>query len=111
MKLIIDIDENLYKEVQNEVKGEICVSSLWRAIADGTPVECEKPFITKCRDTAIEKGLPLYFVYYEETGVIDIYITATDQLFEKRHTSKHLLDYEFRQLAESYINAYYEESL
>ncbi len=111
MKLTIDIDEKVLEHIKTQ---ELLLSEIdvvCESIANGIPVESEKPFITKCRDTAIEKGLPMYFVYYEETGVIDIYITATNQLFEKRHTSKHLLDYEFKQLAESYINAYYEESL
>jgi hypothetical protein len=68
--------------------------------------EMEEPFITECRNTAIKENLPLYFVYYEETGVFEVYVTETKELFEKRHCVKHLLDYEFRDLARQYLNDY-----
>ena len=68
--------------------------------------EIEKSFITECRNTAIEKGLPLYFLYYEETGVFEVYITDTKELFEKRHCTKHMKDYEFQQLANRYLDEY-----
>lgn len=111
MKLLIDIDEYVLKHIKahdillSEING-VCES-----IADGIPVADEDPIVTECRNTAAEKDLPLYFIYHEETGIIEIYITATGQLFEQRHTSKHLSAYEFKQLAENYINAYHEESL
>lgn len=66
----------------------------------------EKPFITECRNAAIEKNMPLYFVYYEETGIFEVYITATKELFEKRHCSKHLLNFEFEKIATRYLDAY-----
>lgn len=66
----------------------------------------EKPFITECRDIAIEKNLPLYFVYYEETGVFEVYITATQELFEKRHCSKRLSYAEFDDIATRYLDEY-----
>lgn len=68
--------------------------------------EIEEPFITECRDTAIKENLPLYFVYYDETGVFEVYVTETKELFEKRHCVKHLLDYEFRDLARQYLDDY-----
>lgn len=71
-----------------------------------TVEETEKPFIVKCRDKAIKENLPLYFVYYEETGVFEVYITATKELFEKRHCSKHLLNYEFEDIAIRYLDDY-----
>ena len=71
-----------------------------------TVEEVEKPFITECRNTAIEKNLPLYFVYYEETGVFEVYVTKTKELFEKRHCIKHLSDYEFEKLAMQYLDDY-----
>ena len=72
--------------------------------------EIEKPFITECRNTAIEKNLPLYFVYYEETGVFEVYKTDTKELFEKRHCAKHLSAYEFQEIATHYLDDYSEWS-
>ena len=66
----------------------------------------EKPFITECRDTAIKKNLPLYFVYYEKTGVFEVYVTETKELFEKRHCSKHLSNYEFNEIVTQYLDDY-----
>ena len=71
-----------------------------------TVEENEKPFVTECRNTAIEKGLPLYFLYYEETGAFEVYKTDTKELFEKRHCVKHMKDYEFQQLASRYLDDY-----
>ena len=66
----------------------------------------EKPFITMCRDTAIKENLPLYFIYYEETGVFEVYITETKELFEKRHCAKHLPNYEFQEIVTNYLDSY-----
>ena len=75
--------------------------------ADAPAVEeIEKPFIAECRNTAIEKNLPLYFVYYEETGVFDVYKTDTKELFEKRHCAKQLSSYEFQEIATRYLDSY-----
>lgn len=71
-----------------------------------TVEEIEKPFITECRNASIEKGLPLYFVYYEETGVLEVYKTDTKELFEKRHCVKQMPAYEFQQLAIRYLDEY-----
>ena len=68
--------------------------------------ETEKPFITECRNIALEKNLPLYFVYYEETGVFEVYKTDTKELFEKRHCAKHLSAYEFQEIATRYLADY-----
>lgn len=83
-------------------------NSYWLDTIENAPVveELREPVITECRDTAIEKNLPLYFVYYEETGVFEVYVTETNELFEKRHCSKHLLDYEFNEIATHYLHDY-----
>lgn len=83
-------------------------NSCWIDTIDNAPAveEIEKPFIAECRNTAIEKNLPLYFVYYEETGVFEVYITATKELFEKRHCAKHLPNYEFKELVNRYLDDY-----
>lgn len=73
-----------------------------------TVEEIEKPFITECRNAAIENGLPLYFVYYEETGIVEIYITETKELFEKRHCPKHLPNYKFKEIAIDYLDWYFD---
>lgn len=75
---------------------------------DNSPTveETEKPCITECRNKAIKEGLPLYFIYYEETGVLEIYKTDTKELFEKRHCVKHMPAYEFQQLAIRYLDEY-----
>lgn len=77
-------------------------------IIDNAPVaeEMEKPFITECRDTAIKENLPLYFVYYEEIGVLEVYVTETKELFEKRRCSKHLPDYKFKEAVIKYLDWY-----
>lgn len=77
---------------------------------DGMPIveEAEKPFITECRNTAIKENLPLYFVYYEETGVFEVYVTETKELFEKRHCSKHLPNYKFNEIVTTYLDGYLE---
>ena len=71
-----------------------------------TVEETEKPFIVECRDKAINENLPLYFVYYEETGVFDVYITETKELFERRHCSKHISNYEFKMIVSHYLDDY-----
>lgn len=71
-----------------------------------TVEEAEKPFITECRETAIKENLPLYFIYYEETGVLEVYVTKTKELFEKRHCSKHLSNYEFNEIVTDYLDWY-----
>lgn len=68
--------------------------------------EAGRPFITACRDMAIEEGLPLYFIYYTETGVLEVYVTETEELFEKRHCPKHLAKYEFESIATNYLDNY-----
>ena len=68
-----------------------------------TVEEMEKPFITECRDTALKMNLPVYFIYYEETGVFEVYRTATNELFEKWHCSKHLSNYEFHKIVTHYL--------
>ena len=84
-----------------------CNSYWLNAIKNASTVEeVEEPFITECRNTAIEKNLPLYFVYYKETGVFEVYVTKTKELFEKRHCYKHLSDYEFRNLTIQYLDEY-----
>jgi hypothetical protein len=77
-------------------------------IIDTAPAanEMEKPFITECRATAIEKNLPLYFIYYEENGIFEVYVTETKELFEKRHCSKHLSNYEFKEIVTRYLDDY-----
>lgn len=81
---------------------------LLEKIADVIDGEEEDSFITECRNTAIKENLPLYFVYYEETGVFEVYVTKTKELFEKRHCSKHLSDYEFNYIARQYLDDYSE---
>ena len=77
-------------------------------IIDNAPTveEVEEPFITECRETSIKENLPLYFVYYEETGVLDVYVTKTKELFEKRLCSKHLSYYRFKEIVTEYLDWY-----
>lgn len=77
-------------------------------IIDNAPTveEEEEPFITECRETSIKENLPLYFIYYEETGVLEIYETKTKELFEKRHCSKHLPNYKFKEIVTDYLDWY-----
>jgi len=93
------------KFVENSVKVVKAVPI--EAIENAPAVEeMEPPFITECRNSAIERNLPLYFVYYEETGVFEAYVTKTKELFEKRHCVKHLQNYEFHNLAMQYLDDY-----
>ena len=93
------------KFVENSIKVVKAVPI--EAIENAPAVEeMEPPVITECRNTAIEKNLPLYFVYYEETGVFEAYVTKTKELFEKRHCVKHLQAYEFENLAMQYLDDY-----
>lgn len=62
--------------------------------------------IAECRNLAIQMNLPLYFVYYEETGILDIYITKTNELFEKRRCSKYMPRYEFEVIVNNYLDNY-----
>ena len=71
-----------------------------------TVEEKENSFITECRNTAIKENLPLYFVYYEEIGVLEVYVTETKELFEKRHCAKHLPNYKFKEAVMSYLDWY-----
>ena len=95
-----DIDNlRLFKKwIREEIKQHI----------DNAPTveETEKPFIVECRDKAIKENLPLYFVYYEETGVFDVYITETKELFERRHCSKHISNYDFKMIVNHYLDDY-----
>lgn len=81
-----------------------------KEVIDNAPTveEIEKPFITECRNTAIKENLPLYFVYYEETGVFEVYISETKELFEKRHCAKHLPNYKFKEIAINYLDWYFD---
>lgn len=83
-------------------------NSYWLNTIENAPSdeEMETSVITECRNTAIKENLPLYFVYYEETGVFEVYVTKTTELFEKRHCVKHLSNYEFRNLAMQYLDDY-----
>ena len=71
-----------------------------------TVEEKEKPFITECRDAALKMNLPMYFIYYEETGIFEVYTTETNELFEKWHCSKHLSNYEFHEIVTRYLDSY-----
>lgn len=71
-----------------------------------TVEEIEKPHHSECRNRAIKENLPLYFVYYEKTGVFEVYKTDTEELFEKRHCVKYMPAYEFQQLAIRYLDEY-----
>lgn len=104
---LIDADElkKAYFNAINETSiGEVSIID----IIDNAPTveELEKPYITACRNTAIEKNLPLYFVYYGETGIFEVYITETKELFEKRHCAKHLQNYEFQEIVTNYLDSY-----
>ena len=70
-------------------------------------IEESKPFLVVCRDTAIEQKIPLYFAYYEETGILDVYITETKELFEKRRCSKYLSNADFKEIVDYYLYQYY----
>ena len=107
--------EALKEAINKIIDEEIKIDEKWTRglkyslkIIDNAPAveEIEKPSITECRNTAIEKNLPLYFVYYEETGIFEVYITETKELFEKRHCSKHLSNNEFTELATRYLDDY-----
>ena len=93
----------------DSVSAKLAFNMILRKIDNApTVTEMGKPFITECRNTAIEKNLPLYFVYYEETGIFEVYITETRELFEKRHCSKHLSNYDFEEIVTRYLDAYSE---
>ena len=82
-------------------------------LEDRAKGKIEEPFITECRELAINKDLPLYFVYYEKIGILEVYVTKTKELFEKRHCSKHLLKSEFEDTVNAYLDWYlnkYEEA-
>ena len=66
----------------------------------------EKSYITECRNASIEQNLPLYFVYYEEKGILEVYETETNELFEKRRCAKHLSSYEFKNIVDLYLDNY-----
>lgn len=105
MTRLIDADK-LYPDCLTK-EGRVAISA--RQIASAPTVkEMEKPFITECKNTAIAENLPLYFVYYEETGVLEVYVTKTNELFEKRHCSKHLSNYEFKEIVTQYLDWYNE---
>jgi len=98
--------EKVYPLMTNEMGG-VVNKSIYDIIDNAPTVEeIEEPFITECRNTAIEKNLPLYFVYYEETGIFEVYETDTKELFEKRHCSKQLSNYEFQEIAKCYLDEY-----
>lgn len=68
--------------------------------------EIEKSYINACRNASLNENSPLYFIYYEETGVFEVYITETRELFEKRHCSKHMSDDEFHKIVTLYLDSY-----
>lgn len=100
--------EALKEAFEEKQKTTFCGVYQFLELIDNAPTveENEKPFVTECRNTAIEKGLPLYFLYYEETGAFEVYKTDTKELFEKRRCVKHMEDYEFQQLANRYLDDY-----
>ncbi len=108
LKLIIELSENDYKALKEEgVQNHLALADT--IIAHSIPYDErseEKPFITECRNASIEQNLPLYFVYYEETGILEVYVTETKELFEKRHCSKHLPDYKFKEIVINYLDWY-----
>lgn len=114
MKIVIDIPEELYETYKGRppMLGDEGMDMIAQAISNGIPYEerpaeeIEKSFITECRNAAIEQNLPLYFIYYEETGIFDVYVTETKELFEKRHCSKHLPNYKFKEIVIDYLDWY-----
>lgn len=102
------IDADALKKQLEPYRYAICGFEGIFALIDNAPTidDMEKPFITESRDKAIKDNLPLYFVYYEETGVFDIYITETKELFERRHCSKHISNYEFKMIVSHYLDDY-----
>ena len=108
MKIVIDIPEDMYNDANILMVKDL--PELRKIIANGKPYEeTQDSFIvTECRKASIKKGLPLYFIYYEETGIFEAYITKTKELFEKRHCSKNLSKYEFENLARQYLDDYSE---
>lgn len=103
---LIDANALKYKNLA-EVNGRLTYVLTAEEIDNAPTVEeTEKPFIVECRDKAIKENLPLYFVYYEETGVFDVYITETKELFERRHCSKHISNYEFKMIVSHYLDDY-----
>lgn len=84
-----------------------CNSYWLNTIKNVTAVEeVENPLIAKCRDTAINENIPLFCVYYKDTGIFEVYITETKELFEKRHCAKQLSTYEFQEIATRYLDDY-----
>ena len=110
------MNEKVVRDTKYQTTKDRIYAKAWNAcnsywldtIIDAPAVEeVEEPlFVTECRNTAIKENLPLYFVYYEETGAFEVYITKTKELFEKRHCIKHLSDYEFEKLAMQYLDDY-----
>lgn len=82
------------------------------SIIDNAPAaeDIEEPYITECRNAAIEQNIPLYFVYYEETGILEIYKTDTKELFERRRLAKPFAKpypvHEFKEIVTRYLDAY-----
>lgn len=84
-----------------------CNSYWLNTIKNATAAEeIEKPFITECRNASIERNLPLYFLYYEKKGILEVYETETNELFEKRRCAKHLSSYEFKNIVDLYLDNY-----
>lgn len=106
MKLIIDIPDEVYNFTIQ--RGHLPYGvNIAGNIIDGEVVEeIEKPFITECREDAIKDNLPLYFVYYEEIGVFEVYVTETRELFEKKRCYKHLPNYAFNNMVNNYLEWY-----
>lgn len=99
--------KNAFTSETRNIYEFVCLSYVLEKIDNAPSVEeTEEPFITECRDTAIEENLPLYFVYYEEAGILEVYVTETKELFEKRRCSKHLLDYKFKEAVIKYLDWY-----
>lgn len=109
------MNENVVRDTKYRTAKDRIYAKAWNAcnyywlntIKNAPAVEeIEKPFITECRNAAIENGLPLYFVYYEETGIFEVYITETKELFEKRHCAKQLSAYKFEEIVNLYLDDY-----
>lgn len=109
--MIVEEEMKILEEINKAIiiKGELLYSYEIKEILDQFIVkEDEDPLVTKCRNLAIEKGLPLYFIYHEKTGIFEVYITETKELFERRHCYKPISNYEFNQIATEYLDDYSE---
>jgi hypothetical protein len=56
MKVLIDIDKELYKKVVEHTKKGYIGSDVWIAVANGTPIEIDKPNCVTCNHFGECKG-------------------------------------------------------